>query len=276
MGEKNLTIIGHLEELRKVLLVSIFALIPTSAAGWLLKDYSLRLLLQPLKVIDPNFKLQVLGPADKLFVDIKMAVFIGVILALPVIMWQIWGYILPALKQTERRIMGTLVPATVMLFVGGIIFAYFTVFRLGVQFFFGYVSSAGDTVVAAYALTEYISFALSFLLPFGLVFELPIVVLVLTRFGLVTPKFLGAKRKYAILIIFVIAAFLTPGPDIVSQLMMAAPMYILYEVSILLSYLVVRKKKAAIAALEEEAMQMDTADEGIPAPEQSNNDLDER
>lgn len=244
MGEKQLTIIGHLEELRKVLLVSIIAVIPTSVVGWLLKDYTLFLLLKPLRAIDPNFKLQVLGPADKIFVDLKIAVFLGIILALPIIMWQIWGFILPALKHSERRILGTLVPITVILFVGGVVFAYFTVFRLGVQFFFGYVSSGGDTVVAAYALKEYIGFALTFLLPFGLVFELPIVVLILTRFGLVTPKFLAAKRKYAILIIFVVAAFLTPGPDVVSQLMMAAPMYILFEISILLSYLVVRKKAA--------------------------------
>ncbi|MDA8210511.1 MAG: twin-arginine translocase subunit TatC [Clostridia bacterium] len=251
MGEKHLTIIGHLEELRKVLLVSIIALIPTSVAGWFFKDYTLTLLLKPLKTIDPNFKLQILGPADKIFVDLKIAVFLGIILALPIIMWQLWSFILPALKQKEKHILGSVVPATVILFVSGVVFAYFTVFQIGVQFFFGYVSGAGNNVVAAYALKEYISFALTFLLPFGLVFELPIVILVLTRLGVVTPRFLAAKRKYALLIIFVIAAFLTPGPDVVSQFMMAAPMYILYEVSILLSYLVVRKQ-ASLAELEED------------------------
>lgn len=279
MNEKHLTIIGHLEELRKVLLVSILALIPTSVAGWFLKDYTLVLLLKPLKNIDPNFKLQVLGPADKIFVDLKMAVFLGIILALPVIMWQLWSFVLPALKQNEKRVLGSVVPATVILFVAGVVFAYFTVFQIGVKFFFGYVTGDGNTVVAAYALKEYISFALTFLLPFGLVFELPIVILVLARLGVITPRFLAAKRKYAILIIFVIAALLTPGPDVVSQLMMAAPMYVLFEVSILLSYLVVRKE-ASLAEPEEDTeppagpgnvveTRVDSGEDGVQAPPDS-------
>ncbi len=242
MGEKYLTIIGHLEDLRKVLLVSLLSLIPGAGLGWLLKDYTLILLLKPLRTIDPNFKLQVLGIADKIMVDLKLALFLGFFFALPIIMWQVWSFVLPALKPYEKRLVRLLVPISVLLFVTGVVFAYFTIFQVGVQFFFTYARADANYIQAAYALKEYIDFTLTFLLPFGLVFEIPIVILVLAKLGLITPRYLVAKRKYALLIIIIIAACLTPGPDIISQLMIAAPMYLLYEVSIVITYLIVRNK----------------------------------
>jgi sec-independent protein translocase protein TatC len=249
MGEKYLTIIGHLEELRKVLIVSLLSLIPASILGWYLKDFALALLLKPLRAIDPNFKLQVLGLADKVFVDLKIALFLGLLIALPIIIWQIWSFILPALRANEKRVLSIVVPLTVLLFVAGIIFAYYTVFQIGVQFFFTYAQADGSNVLAAYALKEYVDFTITFLLPFGFVFELPLVVIVLTKFGLITPRFMSEKRKYAVLIIFIVAAIITPGPDIVSQIMVAIPLYLLYEISILMSYLLVRKKITAEYAI---------------------------
>lgn len=158
---------------------------------------------------------------------------VGFVIALPYILYQIWSFVLPALKAKEKQALGTIVPASVILFVVGIGFAYFTVFQVGLKFFWAFAESSN--IQQIYGMDEYLSFCIAFLLPFGLIFELPIVVLVLAKMGLVSPKFLASKRRYALLIIFVIAAVLTPGPDIISQVMMAAPMYILFEISIFLA-----------------------------------------
>lgn len=241
MEDKNLTILQHLEELRKVLIISLLALIPASCAGWFLKDRVIGLLLRPLRLIDPQFKLLVLGPADQFFVDVKLAVYIGIVLALPVIMWQLWGFVLPALKVKERRALRVIVPAAVGFFVIGVVFSYYTIFQVGIDFFFGYAGASGN-VQAAYALNQYINFALGFLLPFGVIFELPILILLLTRIGIVSPRFLAANRKYVILLILIVAVIFSPSPDLASQFLMAVPMYVLYELSILASRLVVRRK----------------------------------
>ncbi|HEX3031986.1 MAG TPA: twin-arginine translocase subunit TatC [Bacillota bacterium] len=170
VDEKYMTVIGHLEELRRVLLVSLIALLPASIGGWLLKDLALELLLNPLREINPGFKLIVLGPADKIVVDIKVALVIGGVLAMPVIIWQLWSFVKPALRKQEHNVAVLLVPATIILFLAGVAFSYFTVFKMAVQFFYGYVDQTTSSVVAAYALKEYIGFAVSFLLPFGVVF----------------------------------------------------------------------------------------------------------
>lgn len=237
-----MSIIAHLEELRKALVISILSFVPASIIGWFLKDYTLELLLAPLKAINPGFKLLVLGPADKLVVDLKVAMFVGITFAMPVIIWQLWSFISPALKPKERKALVFLVPASVILFVVGVLFSYFTAFSTGIRFFYGYLDPTAGYIQATYGLKEYIGFAVSFILPFGAMFELPILILVLAAMGIVTPGLLVAKRKYAVLIILIVAGIITPTPDVITQLFMALPMYLLFEVSILLAYLVSRKK----------------------------------
>jgi len=241
---------GHLEELRKVILISLLSLIPTTAIGWFFKDWVLEMLTRPLREINPEFKLLALGLVSPFFVFFKLAIGIGIILALPVILYQVWSFVLPALKRNERRVLAIIVPSSVLLFIAGVLFGYFTVFQIAVKFLWQFAVDTGS-VIPSYALQDYLSFAVGFLLGFGAVFELPIVILTLAKLGIVTPRFLAAKRKYALLIIVVIAAFLTPGPDVISQLLMAAPMYILYEASIWLSYLV-RPKLVEDQSSEEE------------------------
>lgn len=235
-----MSLLGHLEDLRKMLVRVLLSLIPTSILGWYVRDTILDWLIKPIRDVSPDFKLSSLGVVSPFFVYLKIAMAVGFVIALPYILYQVWSFVLPALKSKEKRVLGTIVPISVLLFIVGIVFAYFTVFQIGVRFFWFFAESSG--IQQIYGMDEYLSFCISFLLPFGLIFEMPIVFLVLAKMGLVSPKFLASKRRYALLIIFVIAALLTPGPDVISQLMMAAPMYILFELSIFLARFVYTPK----------------------------------
>jgi sec-independent protein translocase protein TatC len=133
-----------------------------------------------------------------------------------------------------------LFPLIILLFVGGVSFAYFTILKLVLAFL---IMIAGQSLEPMLTIDKYVSFVLAFTIPFGLVFELPIVVLFLTRLGIITPEWLSKQRKYALLCIFVLAAVLTPGPDPISQCLMGIPVYLLYEISIVVSKLFRPKKK---------------------------------
>lgn len=254
MKEKAMTIIEHLEELRKVIIISFLSLIPTSVVGWLLRERTLAILLKP--ATDRHVKLVYLTPMEPFFVMMKVAIISGVILATPIILWQVWSFILPALRSHEKRMLVAIVPFSVLLFVVGVVFGYLTVFKFGMNFFINFASSQIIALTPTFKLSDYLSFAISFLLPFGVIFEMPLVVLVLAKIGIVNSRFLAKKRKYAILIIFIIAAIVTPTPDVFTQTFVAGPMYILYEVSILIAYVVGRnkRKRAQLEEAEDEDM----------------------
>ena len=230
MNEKIMPLLQHLEDLRKVLIKSIIAMCITSIAGWIFRNDLLKILARP--VTDKGYKLVYLTPLEPFYTEIKLAAAAGFIIALPFILWQVWGFILPALKPTEIKYLRIIVLVSLLQFLLGITFAYFTVFKLGVSFF---IDFGQGTAVPTLSMGQYLSFAVSFLIPFGLIFELPLVILFLAKIGIVSPDLLSKKRKYAILIIVIAAAFLTPGPDIMSQMLMATPVYLLYEFSILLA-----------------------------------------
>lgn len=232
MTDKNkMSLLAHLDELRNVILVSLISLIPTTVVGWLLKEQVYNLVLSPLLEINPNFQPIVLKPTDVFFVYMKISLAVGFALASPIIVWQIWKFVVPALKDHEKKILRWVVPSSIILFFIGIVFAYYTVFKVGVLFFYYFDQG---TVAPMYGMREYWNFALSFLVPFGVVFELPVVILVLSKLGVITPKWLATNRKYAILIIFISATIITP-PDVISQILMAVPMILLYEISIIIA-----------------------------------------
>ena len=242
MAEDNqMSVLQHLEELRKVLIVCIVSLIPATFVAWFFKEDILGLLVRPLREKNPDYTLNFFGPTEAFFVFLKLSIATGFLIALPIILYQVWKFVLPALRSNEKKVLYTIVPSSFILFIGGIAFAYFSVFKIALSFFLGFGGEYADPLLR---LSDYLSFVLTFLLPFGLVFQLPIVILFLTRMGIVTPKFLAQKRKYAFFIIVVIAAVLTP-PDVISQALMALPIYLLYEISILISYLFRKKKKVS-------------------------------
>lgn len=245
-ADENLPLLEHVKALRKVLIVSAYAIALGTIIGWLISDQTFAFLARPVTQLDKVMFITT-TPMEPVLVKLKVSVVIGVALSLPVIMWQIWSFVLPALKQTERKYLYLIVPSSVLLFLGGAAFCFFLVLPVGIKFL---LFAGGGAVQSTPFVTKtsYMSFLLTFLLTFGLVFQLPIVLLILVRLGVISPKTLAKKRRWALLAIVVLAAVVSPTPDLFTQLLMAGPMYLLYEISIWLGYLVVRRREKALTA----------------------------
>lgn len=184
--------------------------------------------LPEIRGVPPQRQLQSLRPMTYFFVSLQVALLGGLILALPVVFYQLWRFVAPGLLKRERRLVLPVVALSVLCFGLGAAIAYFIVLPLGLRFFLGLEPA---DMTSQWAVDEYISFVLRLLLGFGIVFEMPVVTLFLSRLGLVTPEYMRRVRRYAIVAIFVLAAVFTP-PDPISQILMALPLLGLYEVSI--------------------------------------------
>ncbi len=244
-GDVNLPLLDHIKVLRKVLIISAYAVALGTIVGWFLSDLGFAFLARPVVQLD-KISFITTTPMEPVLVKVKVALVIGIVFALPILMWQIWGFVLPALKQNERKVLYLVVPSSILLFIGGAAFCFFFVLPVGIKFLL-LAGSGGVASTPFVTKTSYLSFILTFLLTFGLVFQLPIVLLILVRIGLVSPKTLAKKRRWALFIIIILAAVLAPTPDLFTQALMAGPMYMLYEISIWLGYLAVRKKKETAA-----------------------------
>ncbi|MDX2434775.1 MAG: twin-arginine translocase subunit TatC [Desulfobacterales bacterium] len=163
----------------------------------------------------------------------------GVLLASPVIFWQIWKFVAPGLYKNEKKALLPFSFLSSVCFLGGVAFAYFVVFPPAFSFLLGY---SADFLSPMPAVNEYFSLSLRLLIAFGVIFELPILMVFLAKIGVVDVAFLNKNRKYAILINFIIAAILTPTPDIVNQMLMGVPLLVLYEISVVAVWVFGRKK----------------------------------
>jgi len=231
-ADRPMTIVEHLEELRRRLLFGVAALALATAASWFAADELLTYLIRPVTGATGRGVIFV-GVTEALFTRLKLALLAGVFLSLPFLLYQIWAYVSVGLTRSERRAALWLLPPAFVLFVGGAVFALLAIVPVGVRFLLNYkVPGVLEPMISVGA---YVSFLSAFMLAFGAVFELPIVLIFLTKIGLVTPASLAAGRRYAIVAIVVLAAVLTPGGDVFSQLLMAVPTYLLYEVSIWIS-----------------------------------------
>lgn len=187
-----------------------------------------------------SFKLQSLGLADQFTAQMWIAFIGGLILGAPYVLWEVWKFIKPALKEKEKKAsVGFIVSAT-FLFISGVLFSYYIIVPLMVNFLGNYQVSA--MVENNFTMDSYISTVTTLTLSAGIIFELPILVYFLTRFGLITPEFMRKYRKHAVVVILIVAGVITPSPDITSQLLVAFPLYFLYEASIFVSYFVIKKK----------------------------------
>jgi len=230
MEDKPMSLFEHLEALRKVIIISVIAIVIGSIVAYNYVDYFLNILLQPVTAL--KMKLVFINVTEAFMTKFKLAILLGIIGSSPIILWQIWSFIAPGLKPGERKFILRMIPVIILLFVAGILFAFFTVFQIATRFLLQF---GGDIMSPMITIGKYISFALNFLVPFGLVFELPVVVYILAKLNIISHEFLVKNRKYALLIVFILAAALTPGPDVISQLLMAAPLLILYEISIFIA-----------------------------------------
>jgi sec-independent protein translocase protein TatC len=239
--EEKIPFTAHLEELRKRLITCFIAVGIGFALSYGFKEDLFQILTQPLiAVMQEGETLIYTGLPEAFFTFLKVSFLAGLMLASPVIIYQFWMFIAPGLYDSEKRLLVPIVLLSSVFFVGGALFGYFIVFPYGFDFFLGF---ATETIRPMPSMKEYLSFSAKLLLAFGLVFELPLVITFLAKLGIVSVPFLKKNRKYALLLFFVGAAILTP-PDVVTQIMMALPLMVLYEISILGARIFGRKAKS--------------------------------
>jgi len=233
--EKNLTLIEHLAELRKRIIYSAIVLILAVGFCYNFAEKIIKDLID----IARNVEFVFIAPAELLMSYIKLSVIGGLIISAPFLIFQIWLFIIPGLKSKEKRyILFSLILGSAF-FIAGVTFAYFVVIPTLIAFFIGFQMEAIKPMIS---FNSYLSFVLSTIFTFGAIFELPILMVLLSRFGILKVSFLKQNRKFIILIIFILAAILTP-PDIISQIILAGPMILLAEIGIFLAGLVEKKKE---------------------------------
>lgn len=247
--DDKIPFLEHLEELRQRLIVCFVAVGVGFAVAYGFKEDLFRILTDPLiSAMGSQDTLIFTGLPEAFFTYLKAAFITGILVASPVILYEFWMFVAPGLYKTEKKVLFPIVLLSTIFFVGGSLFGYFYVFPIGFKFFLSFTS---DSIRALPSMKEYLSFASKLLLAFGIVFELPLVITFLAKLGVVSVEFLRKNRKYAILLFFVGAAIFTP-PDVVTQLMMALPLMILYEISIFGAWLFSRKKEKESEEEEEE------------------------
>jgi len=231
----SMPFLDHLEELRKRLLKSLLAvIIATGCALYFAKDL-MRWFIVPLGQVRLNVT-EVMGSFMAYF---KLGLVVGIIVSIPVIFYQLWAFVAPGLYPKEKRMVLPFVSSATLLFLVGAAFCYFWVLPWSLQFLIG---MAGDLFNPIITINSYITFAGLLILAFGLCFELPVLAYALGKIGVLSSSFLIRGRKYAIVVILIVAAILTPTPDVFTQLLLAVPMYLLYEVSIVVVRLTGRRR----------------------------------
>lgn len=244
--DRPMPLTGHLAALRRVLLISGAAVAVCSLAVFFaLSDYLVEILLKPLRLL--NVPVITIRVGEALLTKIRISLLGGLILGFPVVAWQLGGYLWPALRESERRLVLTLFPVSAILFAVGALFSYYVILPLAARFLLVVMAGEFNPMIT---LREYVSFVGALLLPGSLVFEGPLVLYLLARLGVVTSAGLRRRRKHVYLGVFILAALLTPGTDMVSQIAVAVPTLLLYEAGIVLAGLVERsrRKTAAVKA----------------------------
>ncbi|MGQ9643039.1 MAG: twin-arginine translocase subunit TatC [Ignavibacterium sp.] len=229
--EKEMTFIEHLEELRWRIIYSLIGIVIGTIVAWIFIDVLVEeILLRPAK--ESGVSLQNLKPFGQIFLYFQIALIAGLILSIPNVFYQLWKFISPALRKHERKYILAIVIFSTICFLAGIVFAYFVMLPLALSFA---VQFGTQTIKNEFAIDEYMSIILSVMLAAGLVFELPMLSFFLSKLGILKPSFMRKYRKHSIVIIMIAAAVLTPGTDPVSQVVLAVPLVLLYEISILVS-----------------------------------------
>ncbi|OLO42191.1 twin arginine-targeting protein translocase TatC [Alkalihalophilus pseudofirmus] len=234
MEKESMQLIDHLAELRKRIIITLVTFFITLVGAFIfVKD------IYQFLVKDLDGKLALLGPGDILWVYMMIASIIAIALSIPVAAFQLWRFIKPALKKEEQKATLWFIPGMFVLFVSGISFGYFILFPLVLSFL---INIAGNQFETFFTAEKYFQFMLNLTLPFGFLFEMPAVVMFLTKLGIVNPQKLVKGRKFAYFLLIVVSVLITP-PDFLSDVLVIIPLLLLYEFSITLSKLVFRKNK---------------------------------
>ncbi|WP_042479202.1 twin-arginine translocase subunit TatC [Bacillus ndiopicus] len=230
MNPKELTVIEHIEELRSRLVVTAFFFVLALVGSFFLTEPIIKFIQESDEAA--QFTLNAFAPTDPLAVFLKVMFIVAFVFTSPVLLYQLWSFITPGLLETERKATLKYIPYSFFLFILGLAFAYFVLF----PYVMGFMSSLSNNleIQQTIGINQFFSFLLTLTLPFGIVFQLPVVTLFLARIGVLNPALMVKFRKYSYFVLFVLAAILAP-PDFVSNLIVAIPLFILYEVSIVIS-----------------------------------------
>ena len=244
--------LDHLEELRWRIVWVLGAVVIGMILGFfLVLKYNLILLLQqPIAPYLQGRKLMITHPTDSMSITLTMAVTVGLVIASPVIIYQIWLFLSPALHKHEKKLVIPVIGGAVSLFLAGVALAWFFVLPLCLKFLMTWQIESFDNMIKA---SDYFGFVMTMALTFGAAFELPMLILALSALGLVTPAFLKRFRPYALALTFVLSAIVTPGDILIPTLALTAPLYLLYELSLILSAFIFRKREARAYAAEHSA-----------------------
>lgn len=261
LGTAEMPFLDHLEELRWRILWSLLALIACAGISfWIVLRFDvIGILMRPVMPYLENGKLHFLSVTAPFFITVKLALALGIVLALPIVIYQLWAFLSPALMPRERR---AIIPAFylgTLLFTAGASLAYFLALPFTIRFMLGFQTQALEPILTA---PEYFSFVTKLLLAFGFIFEMPVVAMVLAALGVVTSSWLKSKRRYAFVVMVIAASMITPGDAITITLFLIGPLMLLYELSIGLARMVERGRERALraeTAAEASALQDDGA-----------------
>ncbi|WLR42161.1 twin-arginine translocase subunit TatC [Bacillus carboniphilus] len=236
MNEREMSVLEHIEELRRRLVIVVVFFLIAFIGGFFLAKPMILYLQQTDEA--KQLTLNAFRLTDPLFVYLQFAIIIAFVIIFPVILYQLWAFISPGLYKKEQRVTLGYIPIAILLFLSGISFSYFILFPFIIDFMIN-ISNNLD-VQQTIGLNEYFTFLWQLTLPFGILFQLPVVIMFLTRLGIITPQFLTVSRKYAYFVLLVVATLITP-PELMSHLLVTVPLLLLYEFSIVISRFTYRR-----------------------------------
>ncbi|MDP6529529.1 MAG: twin-arginine translocase subunit TatC [Gemmatimonadota bacterium] len=240
-GPGEMTLVEHLEDLRKVLFQSAAILALVSVGTWFVSERALEILIRPAVQFGGSDRLVFLSPTGAFLMRLKMSVGLGVLLAAPVLMERLWSFVVPGLLRKERRFLLPVVATSVVLFYLGVAFAYFVILPVSMSFLVGFGTEHLQAMISG---ENYFAFAVRLAVAFGGVFQFPLVVTLLTLWGVMDPGFLKKYWRYGVVVVFAMSAMITP-PDVASQLLMAGPVLLLYGISMGIAAMIARNRGRA-------------------------------
>src|SRR5437879_736339 len=245
-SETSKPVLEHLEDLRWTIVKMSIALVLAMVICFAFRSTLVRVMQVPLHDIDQKIgALRALGITDSIVISFHLAFYAGIVISFPLLLYFAAEFVLPALTAVEKRFLFPAIGVSFALFLLGVLVCYFWLLPKTILFFFRDTQSLGWT--PTWTVQQYYSFVTKFVLGFGLAFELPVVVLALVRFGLITYKFMARTRPYAVVLIFILATIITPTPDILTLIALALPMCLLYESCIWIAWLMERRRLKQIA-----------------------------
>ena len=240
-SETSKPFLEHLEDLRWMVVKIAMTLVGAMIVCFAFRTTLVRVMQAPLHDLDPQVgALKALGITDSLVISFHLAFYAGIVISFPLLLYFLAGFVLPALTEVEKRFLLPAILGSFGLFLLGVMIGYYWILPKTILFFFHDTQSLGWA--PTWTVQQYYSFVTKFILGFGLAFELPVVVLALVYFGLITYKFMARTRPYAVVLIFILAAIIAPTPDLLTLIAMALPMSLLYESCIWIAWMMERRK----------------------------------